>query len=118
MNQTVLGEIRVTMTAKRSAGLPRKTSETPEGMRALFGANVRKARLKAKLTQVDVQRLTGIRQTYVSELEHGLQNPTLLTMVTIARAVEAELRSLLRHPPKQGLGRSRAPLRPSERGSS
>jgi|HubBroStandDraft_2_1064218.scaffolds.fasta_scaffold366964_2 hypothetical protein len=29
-----------------------------ENMRALFGANVRHARLKAKLTQVQVQELT------------------------------------------------------------
>jgi transcriptional regulator with XRE-family HTH domain len=48
-----------------------------ENTRALFGANVRHARLKAKLTQVQVQELTGIQQHYISELENGWHNPTL-----------------------------------------
>jgi len=72
-----------------------------ENMRALFGPNVRHARLKAKLTQVQVQELTGIQQHYISELENGWHNPTLDTMTTLARAIGADVHSLLRRPPKR-----------------
>jgi transcriptional regulator with XRE-family HTH domain len=69
-------------------------------MRALFGANFRQIRLKARLTQADVEELTGIRQHYISEIENGLQNLTLDTMTTLAQAIGTDLRSLLRRPPK------------------
>jgi transcriptional regulator with XRE-family HTH domain len=76
------------------------TDETSEDMRALFGANFRHARLKAKLTQAAVEELTGIRQHYISEIENGLQNLTLDTMTTLAQAIGTDLRALLRRPPK------------------
>lgn len=55
-------------------------------MRALFGANFRQARLNAKLTQAEVQELTGIQQHYISEIENGLWNITLDTVATLAQA--------------------------------
>jgi transcriptional regulator with XRE-family HTH domain len=72
-----------------------------EDMRALFGANVRHARMRAKLTQVKVQELTGIQQHYISELENGWHNPTLDTMTTLAWALGADVHALLRRPPKR-----------------
>lgn len=69
-------------------------------MRALFGANLRQARIKAKLTQVEVEAATGIRQHYISEIENGLQNPTLDTMTALAMAVGTDVRALLRPPTK------------------
>ena len=89
------------MPAKGVARPSKRTDNTVEDMRALFGANFKRARLKAKLTQVDVEGLTGIRQHYVSETESGLHNLTLDTMTTLARAVGVELRDLLRRPPKR-----------------
>jgi transcriptional regulator with XRE-family HTH domain len=62
-----------------------------EVMRALFGANVRHARLKAKLTQVEVQELTRIQQHYISGLENGWRNPTLDSMTTLAWALGADV---------------------------
>ena len=86
--------------AKRAGSSSMGTDETSEDMRALFGANFRQARLKAKLTQAAVEELTGIRQHYISEIENGLQNLTLDTMTTLAQAIGTDLRSLLRRPPK------------------
>jgi DNA-binding XRE family transcriptional regulator len=94
-------ENRVTMPAKRAPGPTKDTGETSEDMRVLFGANFRKARQKAKLTQVDVGKLTGIAQHYISEVENGVHNVTIDTMTVLARAIGAELRSLLRRPPKR-----------------
>ena len=88
------------MAAKRTGSSARGTDETLEDLRGLFGANFRQARQKAKLTQTDVQELTGIRQHYISEIENGVQNLTLGTMVTLAGAVGSDVRALLRRPPK------------------
>ena len=62
------------MAAKRTGSPARGTDKTLEDLRALFGANFRHTRQKAKLTQTDVQELTGIRQHYISEIENGVHN--------------------------------------------
>ena len=89
------------MPAKRASGQFGAAAEAAEDVRALFGTNFRQARLKAKLTQADVEALTRIRQHYVSEIENGLQNPTLDTMTTLARAIGTDVRALLRPPSKR-----------------
>jgi transcriptional regulator with XRE-family HTH domain len=89
------------MPAKRAGSSSKGTGATSEDARALFGANVRQARLKAKLTQTDVQELTGIRQHYISEIENGVWNLTLDTMTTLARALGTDVRALLKPPPKR-----------------
>ena len=88
------------MPAKRAAGPSKSADQALVDMRALFGTNIRQARLKANLTQADVEQLTGIRQHYISEIENGLQNITLDTMTTLAQAVGTDVRALLRRPPK------------------
>jgi transcriptional regulator with XRE-family HTH domain len=88
------------MPAKRVGTFSKEQEQASENMRALFGANLRQARIKAKLTQADVQALTGIQQHYISEIENGLQNLTLDTMTTLAQAIRTDVRALLRRPPK------------------
>jgi predicted XRE-type DNA-binding protein len=95
------GEIEIAMPAKQVANPSKRADNTRENLRALFGANFRQARLKAKLTQAAVEELTGIRQHYVSEIEYGLHNLTLDTMTTLAQAVGTDVRALLRRPPKK-----------------
>lgn len=89
------------MPAKPPGGTPRGADDTSGEMRALFGANFRQARLKAKLTQAEVEARTGIRQHYISEIENGVHNVTLDTMTTLARAIGADVRTLLRRPPQR-----------------
>jgi hypothetical protein len=76
------------MAAKGTGNAARRTDETLGNLRALFGANFRHARQKTRLTQTDVQELTGIRQHYISEIGNGVQNLTLDTMVTLAGALK------------------------------
>ena len=64
-----------------------------------FGENFRRARIKASLTQHDIEAHTGIKQAYISQIEGGKQNPTLMTMTTLALAVGKEVRALLKQPP-------------------
>ena len=101
MRLVALEEFEIAMPAKGVTRPSKRTDSTLEDMRALFGANFRQARLKAKLTQIDVEGLTGIRQHYVSETENGLHNLTLDTMTTLAQAVGVELRDLLRRSRKR-----------------
>jgi transcriptional regulator with XRE-family HTH domain len=88
------------MSAKRT-GISSKTDETLRDNRALFGANFRRNHQKAKLTQVAVAELTGIRQHYISEVENGLHNLTLGTMMALAQAVGSDVRVLLKRPSKK-----------------
>jgi transcriptional regulator with XRE-family HTH domain len=89
------------MPGKRGGSSSKPVDETSEDLRLLFGANFRRARLKANLTQADVERMTGIRQAYVSEIENGLQNLTIDTMTTLAKVAGTNVRSLLRPPRKR-----------------
>lgn len=70
----------------------------PSAVRAIagFGRNFREARRAAKLSQQEVERLTGIPQHYISTLERGRENPTLETMARLADAIGKPLADLLR----------------------
>ncbi len=67
-------------------------SDTPS---SIFGRNLRAARLAAGLSQQDVEKLTGMPQTFISTLERGAGNPTLDTMTRLAAAVAKALPELL-----------------------
>jgi transcriptional regulator with XRE-family HTH domain len=84
------------MPAKARRNQAPTTDDASTELRALFGANLRHARERAKLTQLDVAARTEIRQHYVSEVEHGVHNVTLGTMVSLADAVGAKVWYLLR----------------------
>lgn len=67
--------------------------------RKLVGENLKKAREAAGLSQVELaHRLgatsLGIQQSYLSELERGKRNPTLLTLAAIADALQIRLHDL------------------------
>jgi transcriptional regulator with XRE-family HTH domain len=52
-----------------------------------FGVMLRKARLRAGLSQTRVAESMGSTQAYVSRAERGLENPPLLTCCAFAAAV-------------------------------
>jgi transcriptional regulator with XRE-family HTH domain len=58
---------------------------------AIFGRNLRRARLEASLTQSDLARRTGLKQQDISLIESGSHNVKLLTAVALASAVGHEL---------------------------
>ena len=58
---------------------------------AIFGRNLRRARLQASLTQSELARRTGLKQQYISLIESGTQNVKLLTAAALASAVGHEL---------------------------
>jgi transcriptional regulator with XRE-family HTH domain len=67
-------------------------------MRKLVGDNVRRFRLKQRLTQEEFAERSGFSQQYLSDLERGLRNPTVVTVYELATALGVPHLELLRPP--------------------
>ena len=52
-----------------------------------FGRNVKSARERQNLTQEDLEGLTGLRRSYISDLERGTRNPTIRSLERLAVAL-------------------------------
>ena len=57
-------------------------------MRRLVGRNVQRLRLQAGLTQEQLSVKSGFGQNYLSGLEKGRRNPTVLTLHQLAEALD------------------------------
>ncbi|MGX7927763.1 helix-turn-helix domain-containing protein [Tsuneonella sp. HG094] len=64
--------------------------------RKVFGTNVRRLRLEKGLSQEEFGFAAGIDRTYVSGVERGIRNPSLLLADKFANALGVELSELLR----------------------
>ncbi|WP_404524425.1 helix-turn-helix domain-containing protein [Bradyrhizobium diazoefficiens] len=67
-------------------------------MRRLVGQNVRRIRLERKLTQEQFSDMSGFSQQYLSGLESGRRNPTIVTLYEIAKALGVSHLDLLEPP--------------------
>jgi transcriptional regulator with XRE-family HTH domain len=56
-------------------------------MRKLVGTNVRRLRLERNLTQEEFSVRSGFSQQYISGLEQGRRNPTVVTLFELAAAL-------------------------------
>lgn len=56
-------------------------------MRKLVGANLRNARTASGLTQEELAERSGFSQQYISELENGRRNPTIVSIYELAQAL-------------------------------
>ena len=61
-----------------------------------FGRVVRRRRAKARLSQERLAHAAGLHPTYISLLERGLRNPSLVTVQALAGALETTMTSLVR----------------------
>ena len=59
-------------------------------VRQLVGRNVRRIRLAKGLTQESFAVATGFSQQYLSDLERGRRNPTIVTLFELADALDVE----------------------------
>ena len=64
----------------------------------LFGRNVQERRRELGLTQEDLEGLTGLRRSYISDLERGRRNPTIRALQRLADALQTEPAALVRLP--------------------
>jgi transcriptional regulator with XRE-family HTH domain len=82
--------------ARRSADDFPLDDPDPDDLVAVFGANLKAARLKQGLTQAQLAERSGLLQQYVSLVETGKQNVTLTTAQTLARVVHQNVSEMLR----------------------
>ena len=57
-------------------------------MRKLVGRNFARLRRERGLTQEEVEARSGFSQQYLSGLEQGRRNPTVITLYELAQALE------------------------------
>ncbi|MER9076519.1 helix-turn-helix domain-containing protein [Mesorhizobium sp. M0904] len=69
-------------------------------MRQLVGRNVQRFRQKNHLTQEQLAEISGFSQQYISGLEKGRRNPTIVTIYELAQALGVSHMELMR-PDKQ-----------------
>ena len=65
-------------------------------LKRLVGRNVRRIRLEQGLTQEQLAERCGHSQQYVSELERGEQNATLISIAEISQALKVSHLELFR----------------------
>jgi transcriptional regulator with XRE-family HTH domain len=72
-------------------------------MRTLVGRNVKRLREKKGLTQERFADVSGFSQQYISSLERGRRNPTIITIYELSAALGVSHMDLVR-PPKRRSG--------------
>ena len=60
-----------------------------------FGSVLRQRRIDLNLTQEALAAKIGIDRTYISGLERGLRNPTLIVLVKVSAALGLSVSQLL-----------------------
>jgi transcriptional regulator with XRE-family HTH domain len=80
-------------------------------MRKLVGRNVKRFRLRRNLTQEQLAEISGFSQQYISGLERGERNPTVVSLYELATALKVGHIELLLphagHPARRGSGTER-----------
>jgi transcriptional regulator with XRE-family HTH domain len=76
-----------------------------EDVRRMVGRNVQRLRVAAGLSQAVLAERMGVDRAYVSGLELGRRNPTIVTLWHTAQALEVKLRQ--RFEEEQRTGRSK-----------
>ena len=61
-----------------------------------LGQNLRKLRLKNKMSQVALATALGVDRAYISNIENGRMNPTLSTLEKISKALGISSSELLK----------------------
>ena len=69
-------------------------------MRKLVGLNVRRLRIARQLTQEQFAERSGFSQQYISDLERGRRNPTIVSLYELAVALDAWPVDLLHESPE------------------
>ena len=62
-----------------------------EDVRRMVGANIKRLRLAAKITQAELAARMGVDRAYVSGLELGQRNPTIISLWHVAKALGVQI---------------------------
>jgi transcriptional regulator with XRE-family HTH domain len=70
-------------------------------MRRLVGRNVKRLREGKRLTQEQFAEISGFSQQYISSLERGRRNPTIITIYELSVALGVSYMDLVRRPKRR-----------------
>lgn len=66
----------------------------PEDIKHVFGNNLRRIRMEKNISQENLAFLSGMDRTYVSGIERGRRNVSLVNINKIAMALNVEIKEL------------------------
>lgn len=66
-----------------------------ESLLVEFGSRLRELRFRRQFTQETLAERAGLSYKFISEIERGMANPTLMTMAILAEALDCDVRALL-----------------------
>ncbi|HEC2559929.1 helix-turn-helix domain-containing protein [Klebsiella michiganensis] len=66
----------------------------PEDIKNVFGENLRRIRMEKNISQENLAFLSGMDRTYVSGIERGKRNVSLVNINKIALALNVEIKEL------------------------
>ncbi|WP_454654498.1 helix-turn-helix domain-containing protein [Bosea beijingensis] len=69
-------------------------------MRKLVGENFARLRKERGLTQEQVEERSGFSQWYISSLERGRRNPTIISLYELANAIGVRVSDLIADHPE------------------
>lgn len=79
----------------------RQRQSRPEpGVEKAFGNVMRAARERLGMSQMDLQMRTGLDRTFISDLERGVQGPSLRTIFRVAKGLNMAPNDLVRRTAK------------------
>lgn len=70
-------------------------------MRRMVGQGVKRQRLAAEISQAELAARMGVDRAYVSGLEQGARNPTVVTLWHIAKALKVPVATFFEEKPKR-----------------
>jgi transcriptional regulator with XRE-family HTH domain len=72
----------------------RKMAKSTTDIKKVVGAQVRRLRVEAKMTQQGLADQCDIFRTYMSRIEHGTANPTVTVLAALALALKVPVMEL------------------------
>ena len=74
----------------------RKQFQPHSGVEKAFGEAMRKSRESLGISQMALQTRTGLDRTFISDLERGVQCPSLRTVLRVAKGLNIPADKLIR----------------------
>lgn len=66
-------------------------------IRIAFGKTIRECRVKKGISQEELAELCGLHRTYISEVERGVRNVSLINIEKICDALEIRISSVFKN---------------------
>ena len=68
----------------------------PENFIVVFSGTVRRLRKEKSISQYDLARLSGISWRMISDIERGVKQPTLLSLMKLAKGLDTSISRLIK----------------------